>query len=226
MVKEPFWIAVGDLHGRVSHIGRIPDIGKAQGVLVSGDITNRGSRAAAAELLDEIGRFNPKVYAQIGNMDTRDVADLLDERGINVHRRLVSVGSGVGLLGLGYSTPTPFGTPSEVSDDRLKSWLDGAVQADMDWERLIFMPHNPPFGTLVDRVRGGEPVGSRAVRAFIETHQPAVCITGHIHESAAVDDLGATRIINPGCFHFGGYAWIGLVGETLTADLRRLGDGG
>jgi Icc-related predicted phosphoesterase len=222
MAEQPFWIAVGDLHGQADQIGRIPDISTAQGVLVSGDITNRGSRATAAKILDEIARFNERIYAQIGNMDTREVADLLDEREINVHGRLADLGSGVRLLGMGYSTPTPFGTPSEVSDEQLRIWLEDILGEDTDRKQLIFMPHNPPFGTLVDRVQSGQSVGSRSVRGFIETYQPAVCITGHIHESRAVDDLGATQIINPGCFRFGGYVRVAMAGETLTAELRQL----
>ena len=226
MEPEPYWIAVGDLHGEGSQIGRIPGISEARGILISGDITNRGTRAKAAGILDAAGGFNSRIYAQIGNMDTRDVEDLLDERGINVHGRLVDLGSGVVLLGMGYSTPTPFGTPSEVSDDQLRTWLEAAVTEDLDWKHLIFMPHNPPFHTGVDRVRTGEAVGSRAVRAFIEKHQPAVCITGHIHESVAADDLGETRIINPGCLRVGGYVRVGLVDRRLTAQLHRLDEEG
>ncbi|MDY6987500.1 MAG: hypothetical protein SWQ30_05520 [Thermodesulfobacteriota bacterium] len=42
MEREPFWIAIGDIHDDVSQIGNIPGIKEAQGVLISGDITNRG----------------------------------------------------------------------------------------------------------------------------------------------------------------------------------------
>ncbi len=224
--QRPYWIAVGDLHGGAAETERIPEIAGAQGVLISGDLTNRGTRTKAAAILDAVGRCNNRIYAQVGNMDTREVDELLTERGINVHARLVDLGSGVRLLGLGYSTPTPFGTPSEVSDDQLKTWMDGAVQQHIDREnidrrRLIFMPHNPPFNTRTDRVQTGEAVGSRAVRGFIETYRPAVCITGHIHESAAVDHIGNTQVINPGCLRFGGYVWVGLGEEGLVAKLCR-----
>ena len=226
MEKQPYWIAVGDLHGQAAETERIPGIAGAQGVLISGDLTNRGTRTKAAAILDAVGRCNNRIYAQVGNMDTREVDELLTERGINVHARLVALGSGVHLLGMGYSTPTPFGTPSEVSDDQLATWMNGAVQENIDrenidWRRLIFMPHNPPFSTLTDRVQTGEAVGSRAVRGFIENYQPAVCITVHIHESTAVDHIGKTHVINPGCLRYGGYVWVGLVEEGLVAKLCR-----
>mgnify|MGYP006288803949 CR=1 FL=1 len=222
----PYWIVIGDLHGQAAQVGRIGGIAQAQGILISGDITNRGTDAEAARILDVMARFNSRIYAQIGNMDTREVETLLETRGVNVHARVVDLGSGVSLLGLGYSTPTPFGTPSEVGDDQLEDWLERAVGRDVDYNRLIFMSHNPPFNTLTDRVGTGQPVGSRAVRTFIETYQPAVCVTGHIHESTAVDQLGKTRIINPGCLRFGGYVWIGIVDGGLTAELREVGEGG
>mgnify|MGYP006286113431 FL=1 len=226
MEERPYWIAVGDLHGQAAEMERIPGIAGAQGVLISGDLTNRGTRTKAAAILEAVGRWNNRIYAQVGNMDTRDVDELLTERGINVHARLVDLGSGVHLLGIGYSTPTPFGTPSEVGDDQLAAWMNGAVQENIDrenvdWRRLIFMPHNPPFNTLTDRVQTGEAVGSRAVRGFIEDYQPAVCITGHIHESAAVDYIEKTHVINPGCLGHGGYVWVGLGEEGLVAKLCR-----
>ena len=48
-------------------------------------------------------------------------------------------------------------------------------------------------------------VGSRAIRAFIERHQPPLVLAGHIHESPRVsssyrDTIGATVAVNPGQF--------------------------
>ena len=42
------------------------------------------------------------------------------------------------------------------------------------------------------------PVGSRAVREFIEQHQPIVSLHGHIHESRGAVRIGRTVAINPG----------------------------
>jgi len=219
--EQPCWIAIGDIHDDVSQIERVPGISEAQGILISGDITNRGTRGRAEALLRKIEPFNANILAQIGNMDTPGVEDFLEERGFNVHARTTDLGFGVGLMAVGYSTPTPFGTPSEVSDRQLEAWLDQAAEGAQDFEHLVLMAHNPPFGTHTDRVRSGQPVGSRAVRAFIEKHQPDVCITGHIHESKAVDWIGKTQVINPGLFGFGGYVLVRLLGGRLEAELRQ-----
>jgi Icc-related predicted phosphoesterase len=65
----------------------------------------------------------------------------------------------------------------------------------------------------------GRSVGSKAVRQFIEKYQPDVCVTGHIHESKAVDRIGKTQIINPGLFGSGGYVMIRLLDGALKAKL-------
>jgi Icc-related predicted phosphoesterase len=217
----PYWIAIGDIHDDVSQIGNVPGISEAQGVLISGDITNYGSRAWAERLLGEIERLNDKILAQIGNMDTRDVEDYLEQRGFNVHARAADLGFNIGLIGVGYSMPTPFGTPSEVGDSQIQVWLDQAIEQARDFEHVILMAHNPPFGTQTDRVGFGQSVGSRAVRGFIEKYQPEVCITGHIHESRSVDRIGKTQIINPGLFGAGGYVLVRLAEGALEAELRQ-----
>jgi hypothetical protein len=220
--EQPYWIAIGDIHDDVSQIGGMPGISKARGLLISGDITNRGSRARAEALLAKIASFNANILAQIGNMDTPAVEDLLEERNFNVHARTRNLGFGVGLAAVGYSTPTPFGTPSEVSDRQLETWLDQTLKGAQDFQHVILMAHNPPFGTHTDRVSSGQSVGSPAVRAFIEKHQPDVCVTGHIHESKGVDRIGKTKIINPGLFVFGGYVLISLRQGGLKAELRQI----
>jgi Icc-related predicted phosphoesterase len=171
--------------------------------------------------LAEIERFNTKIFAQIGNMDTPDVEEYLEQRGFNTHARVTDLGFNVGLIGVGYSMPTPFGTPSEVSDTQIQTWLDRAMEQAGNFEHLILMAHNAPFGTRIDRVGFGQSVGSRAVREFIERHQPDVCIGGHIHESKGVDSIGKTQIVNTGLFIAGGYVLIRLVDGKLEAELRQ-----
>jgi Icc-related predicted phosphoesterase len=58
--------------------------------------------------------------------------------------------------------------------------------------------HSPPWGTRLDRLYNGTPVGSRAIRAFIERHRPPLTLHGHVHESPGVDRIGTTVSVNPG----------------------------
>jgi hypothetical protein len=69
----------------------------------------------------------------------------------------------------------------------------------------VFVLHSPPRDTLCDVMAGGRHVGSRAIRRFVETHQPPLVLSGHIHESPRVsgawrDAVGRTVVVNPGQF--------------------------
>ena len=78
-------------------------------------------------------------------------------------------------------------------------------------ERTIFSFHCPPRGSgldeapeltedmkLKDAGRAPVPLGSTAVRAAIERHQPLLSLHGHIHESRGNTRIGRTLCINPG----------------------------
>ncbi len=64
--------------------------------------------------------------------------------------------------------------------------------------RTVYVMHSPPARTGLDRLADGTPVGSEAVRAFIESRQPPLTLHGHIHESPGVERLGRTVAANPG----------------------------
>ena len=219
---EIFWVGFGDIHEKISLVHKIDLIPHAQGVLIAGDLTNAGGRTSARLVINEIEKRNPRVYAQIGNMDTYEVHEFLTEKGINTHAETTDLGYGVGLMGLGYSNPTPFHTPSEAEEQQLADWLTQAQQKAGNYDHLILMSHTPPYDTKSDRIHSGEPVGSLSVRQFIETVQPEVCLTGHIHEGKSVDQIGKTRIVNPGLFEDGGYAVIRLENGRLTIRLEQI----
>jgi len=220
--KVIYWIGIGDIHERVAHIHKIENASLAQGILIAGDLTNVGGKTAASRVIGEIEKITPRIYAQIGNMDTSEADAFLTEKQINTHGAALDLGHGVGLIGLGYSTPTPFNTPSEVSEEQLSEWLTRAHTGADGFEHLIFMSHTPPYGTKTDRISSGQSVGSTTVRRFIEDIQPDVCLTGHIHEAKSEDRIGKTRIVNPGLFEEGGYAVIRLDNGQLTIRLEQV----
>lgn len=79
--------------------------------------------------------------------------------------------------------------------------LARAVTPGSPW---IFVCHAPPHGTRLDRLPGVDhPIGSRAVRRFIEQRRPLLALHGHVHESPAVtrayvDYVGGVLCVNPG----------------------------
>ena len=99
-----------------------------------------------------------------------------------------------------------FSSPAGLESGPLTSVrLRGTIAADLerlaalsDPARTVYVTHSPPWGTSLDRTWNGAPVGSRAIRAFIERHRPPLTLHGHIHESAGVDRIGSTVSVNPG----------------------------
>jgi uncharacterized protein len=117
------------------------------------------------------------------------------------------------VVGHGWSNPTPWHTPREKADEEIERDLEALLHEAMPRGPVIFNPHVPPHGSGLDDapelrpdltvvMEGGQarmvPVGSRAVRAAIERHQPMLSLHGHIHESKGVVKLGTTVAVNPG----------------------------
>ena len=216
------WIVMGDLHDKAARLGEIQGLEEADGIIVTGDLTVTGGAAQARNVLEKLTRYNPVIYAQIGNMDRAEVTDWLAKQGWNTHLCVRELAPGVALMGLGGSTFTPFGTPSEFPESRFADWLEHMWREARTYRHVVLSVHTPPHDTLCDIVGDGIHVGSSAVRDFILDAQPDVCLCGHIHESRAVDRLGRTVLVNPGAFATGGYAVLRLAGDDLSGTLHML----
>lgn len=220
------WIVLGDVHEAADVFDRIPDVAGADGLIISGDLTNRGGPDEAARVLAAARRANPAVLAQVGNMDEPGVTAFLEAEGVNIHREARLLAPGLALMGVGWSTPTPFGTPSETSEEDLAAWLAQAHAAAAalagSGGSVLAVIHNAPQGTSLDRLPNGASVGSRAVRAFLESAQPEVCVCGHIHEGRGAEYLGRCHVLNPGLASGGGFVRVLLEdGGRLSARLER-----
>lgn len=214
-----YWIAFGDVHEATDTLGRMADLPGAEGVIITGDLTNRGSERAADEVINAVAALNSTVLAQPGNMDTEVVEAYLQGRDMDIHLKVRELAPGLGLMGVGYSSPTPFGTPGEVPESTIAEWLDETFATVTGFDKLIIAIHEPPHGTKLDMIGQGQHVGSEKVRDFIERAQPDVVLTGHIHESMGVDMLGKTTVINPGMVANGGYVRIEYTDGELSAEL-------
>jgi Icc-related predicted phosphoesterase len=82
--------------------------------------------------------------------------------------------------------------------------LTTTVTPDDPW---ILVAHAPPHDTKLDHLPNlDRPIGSRAVRRFVESRRPLCALHGHVHESAEVtgtyyDEIGGVLCINPGQAH-------------------------
>lgn len=220
--QDFLWIAIGDIHDDTSRLAEIPELGNADGIIVSGDLTLAGGAKQAERVMDVISAHSTRIYAQIGNMDRSEVTDWLTEKGWNIHRDIQKLAPGLAIIGVGGSTFTPFGTPSEFPESHFATWLEELWPRAKKFNKIILVSHNPPKDTLCDVLPNGAHVGSMAVREFIEESQPDICICGHIHEGRAIDRVGRTIVVNPGTLASGGYVVIRCNSGKLSAELQVL----
>ena len=136
------------------------------------------------------------VYVLPGNHESaRDIETFCTQFGFTNFHGVTAEIRGVRFAGLGYSTPTPFDTPGEMSEDQMAAALlpFGAFKPD------VLICHSPPLDTPLDQIHEGLHAGSRAVRDFIEQHHPTHFFCGHIHEAeGVVHQMGRTRAMNVG----------------------------
>ena len=198
-------ISFGDVHEDINNLAKIrPVLETADIVAISGDLTNCHGMAEAKKVVDAVKVYNNRVLAQYGNMDKPDVDTYLTKEGINLHGNGFVI-EDVGIFGCGGSSPTPFNTPSEISDEDIEKYLTKGYRKVKDARWKIMICHTPPKDTATDAIRGGVHVGSSAVRDFIVTCKPDVCVSGHIHEARGKDTVGDTLVLNAGLFRDGWY---------------------
>jgi Icc-related predicted phosphoesterase len=159
-----------------------------------------GDLVSWAKGLDKMGeimkRRAERMYVLPGNHESeQDIAAFCNRYGfVNFHGGTIEV-AGVHFAGLGYSSPTPFQTPGEYTEQELAIRLEKFAGL----KPLVLICHAPPLGTALDRVREGLHAGSNAVLEFIEKHQPEHVFCGHIHEAeGVVIQMGKTRAQNVG----------------------------
>jgi uncharacterized protein len=210
-------MAFGDIHEYLHTLPTLETtLQQADLILVTGDLTRWRGAPTAAKVLDAIAQYNPNVLAQVGNTDSWDIHQYLERLGINLHAQGYRFGD-LGIFGVGGSTPTPFYTPTEFSEEEIAAFLMAGYTMVQDAPYKLLVAHCPPYRTAVDRLHSGAHVGSMSVRQFIEHYQPDMCISGHIHEAPGEDRIGQTLVLNPGMLAQGGYVTVTYAFETLTA---------
>jgi Icc-related predicted phosphoesterase len=182
-----------DLHNDVRTLEKLMRI-DADYYFAAGDLVNWGRG------LDQMGEAMrakaERVYVLPGNHESEaDIAAFCQRfEFTNFHGGSFESG-GVYWGGLGYSSPTPFDTPGEYTEEELAARLSKFDSL----KPLVMICHCPPLHTTLDRVHDGLHAGSRAVMEFIERAQPLHFFCGHIHEAeGAVVQIGPTRAMNVG----------------------------
>ena len=215
-------VSFGDVHMATRNLARMDAVMRDTDlIIVSGDLTNFGGADDAGKVINEVRAACDHVLALPGNLDTAEVIPFLEREGVALHGRGVVI-DGVAIFGCGGSNITPFKTPTELTEDKIYETLVRGYAEVRDTRPQLMVCHTPPFETRCDRIAGGRAVGSTAARRFIEEFKPDLCISGHIHESAAVDTIGPTTIVNAGPFKDGGYIVVRTANGRIDARLEFL----
>lgn len=179
-----------------------------------------------------------RCYVILGNDDEPELAEILRSSNSVVfcEDRVVELPGGYQMVSFGYSTPTPWDTPREMTEEEIGVQLEQLAQTVGDPARTIFNIHCPPRGTHLDQApeldaslrpvstAGGTStvsVGSQAVRETIERFQPLLGLHGHVHECSAGVRLGRTLCINPGSDYGTGLLRGAIVELNGEEEIRR-----
>jgi Icc-related predicted phosphoesterase len=213
-------VCFGDVHMALGPIARLgPELAAADAAILVGDLTNFGDPPDAARVVEAVRAHCATVLAVTGNLDMPWVIDAFRTEGISLHGEGRRLGE-LGIFGCGGSNITPMDTPTELEEDELRAVLERGHAAVADAPGGLMVCHTPPYDTRLDRLMDGRPVGSPAVRAFIEARRPDVAVVGHIHEGRGVDRVGATLVLNAGALRDGGYVVVEDGPAGVTAELR------
>ena len=161
-----------------------------------------------------------RCYITGGNDDYGDVLAVLPRGGdgpvLACEGEVIRLDGQHTMASLGISTPTPWHTPREVTEDELAQVIEKLLDSVPDAARCIFNFHDPPNDSTLDTcpmldwttdppapiVKAGQVVlhgaGSKSVRQAIEIRQPMLGLHGHIHESPGVIRIGRSVCVNPG----------------------------
>ena len=161
---------------------------------------------------EKLGGSGIRLFVCPGNDDEMEVDDVIRKSDmVELGEGQVVEVDGFSMISTGWSNHTPWNTHREETEEKLAERIEAMASQLSDSSKAIFNLHCPPYKSGLDEapaidadmklLHGGRalrPVGSTAVRAAIEKHQPLLSLHGHIHESKGAIKIGKTLSINPG----------------------------
>jgi Icc-related predicted phosphoesterase len=184
--------------------------------------------ALAEERLRGTGR---RCFMAPGNDDFLSIDAALSSSDVVefAENRMIELDDGHQMITTGYSNLTPWATERELPEDELRARIDGMAQQVSAPHASIAVLHPPPHHSGLDDAPALDsdlamdvsaagvamaPVGSTAVREFIEEFQPLLSLHGHVHEGRGTTRIGRTLCLNPGSDYTAG---------TLSAAIIEIG---
>ena len=212
-------LVISDLHAHNEVLDKMDALfNEADAVIFGGDFAECFKPETGKEALEKLCAKHENIFAVLGNCDTEDFMEELENQDICVEKALV-FHEGLGFAGSGGGTRFTGKTEFERTEDEVLSDFDivvnSAQQSDESlWKSLILISHNPPVAQKLDSFDGEHHAGSQKFTDFIKEHKPLAVVCGHIHEGAGIEKIGDTVVINPGSLgEAETYAWLEVAKE-------------
>ncbi len=189
-------LATGDWHGDVRRPETLAELAaneKVDLVLLGGDLV--GSDKDTTNLIGPFLKRNLKVGFVWGNHDGPELADFWQNayKITNLHGYGIMVGD-IGFFGCGGANVGL----EQFSDEEMFQYLQAGFEKVKHAKVKVMVTHVHPAGTLGEKF-SRYVKGSKGVRKAIDTIQPDVHITCHVHEAEGIEDkVGKTRIVHVG----------------------------
>jgi Icc-related predicted phosphoesterase len=170
-----------------------------------------------------------------GNDDMFEIDDVIrkSKHVELVEGKIIQLDGNHEMINAGWTTPTPWKTPREESEDELRQRIQVMIDQLKDPGNSVFNIHDPPYGSGLDEApeltadlrpayagRSLVPVGSHAVLDLIEKYQPLLALHGHVHEGKGTRKYKKTLCINPGSMYEQGI----LHGAVVELKPRKVGN--
>ena len=177
---------------------------------------------------------NLRCFVCPGNDDMFEIDDVIKQakRVELTEGKVIQLDEHHEMINCGWTTPTPWNTHREESEDQLRQRIQVMIDQLKDVKNSVFQLHNPPYGSGLDEApeltkdmrpafagRSLVPVGSHAVLELIEKYQPLLSLHGHVHEGKGTRIYKRTLCINPGSMYEQGM----LHGAVVELKQNKLG---
>ena len=190
-----------DTHGNDARLKRVLDKAKNVDLVVcGGDFTIFESDIE--RIMRQINDIGKPVLILHGNHETATsvIAESANLKNLHFIHKTFYIKDDViffGYGGGGFSTRD--GEFTRTSENFIND-VTKLSEKDKKNYKIVLVTHAPPFGTKIDDLGDSySHVGNQSITEFIIKHQPVIAMSGHIHESAGMEDkINQTRIINPG----------------------------
>ncbi|MFH0752898.1 MAG: metallophosphoesterase [archaeon] len=185
-------LAFTDLHGSKKAVKQIlKKAEKADLLVCAGDISDWGKHDK--EILKELEKANKPMLLIPGNHELIEELAITAQQFnyvIYLHKGSYQFGEYIffGYGNQGFSA-------EEKEFERIANQFKKTLKKN---DKVILVTHGPPHGTQLDYIHGRH-AGCKTITRFIKEINPAVSISGHLHETFGVKQvLGRTLLINPG----------------------------